>query len=165
MKLTANLGMVLEKQVFLACDWYAARAIALIQKVPTSWQPERRDGKIVGAHPEKKSTVDFLGTIGPDGRGIAFEAKEEESDRIKKSRVEPHQAKFLNMFARCGGLTFVMVSFYKLNRFFRIPYPAWESWQSSSVSVSDCEKIGDEIFLWDQNRRLGFLEGLVNGQS
>ena len=156
----ANLGMILEQQIFLACDWYAARGIALIQKIPTPWQPERRNGKIAGAHVSRKSTVDFIGNISPNGRSIALEAKEEQTDEIRKSRVEPHQLKFLQTFAQCGGLAYVIVGFYTRNRYFLIPVDIWANWGKPTLSINDCQINGTEIFLWDQDRRLDFLEAM-----
>ena len=153
----ANLGMILEQQIFLACDWYAARGLALIQKIPTPWEPERQNGKIVGAHVGKKSTVDFIGTLGPGGMGIALEAKEEQSNKIRKDRVKPHQIKFLETFAKCGGLAYILVGFYTANRFFLISVDIWANGEKTTMSVEDCVIYGQEIFLWDQDRRLDFL--------
>lgn len=153
----ANLGMILEQQIFLACDWYASRGIALIQKIPTPWQPERQNGKIVGAHVSRKSTVDFIGNISPNGMSIALEAKEEQSNEIYKSRVGLHQLKFLQTFVQCGGLAFVVVGFYARNRYFLIPADIWANWIKSTFSVDDCQANGTEVFLWDQDRRLDFL--------
>lgn len=157
MKLKANLGMILEQQIFLACDWYAARGLALIQKIPTPWEPERHNGKIVGAHVGKKSTVDFIGTLGPNGTGLALEAKEEQTNKIRKDRVKPHQIKFLNAFSQCGGLAYILVGFYNANRFFLIPVRIWSEWPNSTLSLENCAQHGQEIFLWDQDRRLDFL--------
>ncbi|KLU61712.1 holliday junction resolvase RecU [Peptococcaceae bacterium CEB3] len=153
----ANLGMILEQQIFLACDWYAARGYALIQKIPTPWEPERRDGRIIGAHPAKKSTIDFLGALAPHGQAIALEAKEEQTAAIRKSRVKPHQVKFLKTLAACGGAAYIVVGFYNANRFFLVPAPLWGDWPNPIFTVQDCARFGTEIFLWDENRRLDFL--------
>lgn len=151
----ANRGKVLEKQIFLACDWYAARALALIQQIPTEWKVERKNKKIVKAFPAKKSTVDFLGIY--NGQGIAIEAKEEETDIIDKGRVKPHQQKFLKTYQKCGGLAYVVVSFWKHNRFFRIPADRWINYPALSFSIEDCAVLGTELYLFD-NKYLDFLE-------
>lgn len=117
----ANRGRAFEQIVEYANKQYAAKGWALIQKVPTPWRVVRRGKHIVSAHPEKKSTVDFVGLA--NGRAIAFDAKStRERTRFPLSNIEHHQMQFLKSFQDQGGQAFILVEFVKLNETYLIPF-------------------------------------------
>ena len=137
----AHRGMPLEDLINLTNDAYRRDHVALIQKVPTNFLPIRGDrGKVVSCKVVQKSGVDYLGQVG--GTPLAFEAKNSASDSILFSRVEPHQAAFLDdwLASGKGSLAFVLVGF-KLNRFFLVP---WEFWKAARDAWDEHRKTGEK---------------------
>lgn len=121
----ANRGRAFEEFLKFVHERYRNEGLAVVHKVPTEFIPLRgRNGQVCGCKVEHKSCVDFLGrykTI-----AIAIEAKHTESDRIALSRVEKHQAEFLDMWDTCGVASLVLVSF-GLKRFFAVPWMFWKT--------------------------------------
>lgn len=106
----ANRGRALEELIKVSNAIYRSKAIATIHKVPTAWLPIRgNDGRIVTAKVDEKASPDFLGVY--RGRGVAFDAKHTQSNRIRWDRVEDHQAEFLDNWEVSGGIAFVLVEF------------------------------------------------------
>lgn len=66
----------------------------------------------------KQSTVDFTGVYGPDGKGIAFDAKQTgETKRFPLSNIKQHQVEFLRYWGKVGGEAYVFVQFYNVQGF------------------------------------------------
>ena len=123
----AGRGEPFEHLITMANAQYAAKGIACVHKVPTAWVPIRRGAEFVAAKVTEKASVDFLGAY--RGRPIAFDAKEESGRRISWSRVEPHQAAFMDNWTAAGGVSFVLVWFKGQaggsERFVLVPWWAW----------------------------------------
>ena len=122
-------GDIFEEIINMVNKHYKHKGIALVQKIATPMKPKRRGTDIVGAYYEEKSTLDYIGII--KGVPITFDAKE--TSDVKKfplSNIKDHQVEYMKDFARFGGKTFILVSFKKYNRFFRISIeellPYWE---------------------------------------
>lgn len=120
----ANRGMGFESLLYMTHELYRSRGIANIVKVPTEFLPIRKNGAIVSAKVTKKSGCDYLGCV--DGVPVALEAKSTASDVIRKSALEPHQREFLHDWEKCGGKSFLILS-YRLQDFVVVPFSVWET--------------------------------------
>ena len=131
----ANRGMGLETLIEHANEQYQAQGLAIIQKIATPWKVIRRGSQIVSAFPEKKSTVDFIGTY--RGRPIAFDAKSTQNKtRIPLSNFEDHQIKFLLQWLRYGGAAFFIVEFAALDEIYYLEImDFWEIYKSGEKSI------------------------------
>lgn len=120
----ANRGRSLEDVIIFANKRYRENKIALIDKVPTEWIPQRgKSGRIVGAKVEHKSIIDFTGHY--QGTPIAFDAKHTKEHNIRWDELQPHQAEFLSDWELTGGLSFILVSF-NMEFFFLVPWQVWK---------------------------------------
>lgn len=121
----ANRGKILEDFLKFVHEQYQRQKIACVHKVPTEFIPIRNaKGKVVDCKVEEKSCVDYLGRY--RCIPVAVEAKHESDARIAFSRVEPHQAAYMDLWTadpRSVGL--VLVSF-KMQRYFAIPWIFWK---------------------------------------
>lgn|GEM_PF-2527771 len=52
---------------------------------------------------------DYLGVLAPEGRALAVELKSVSEDRWYPSQLPAHQAAFLELWAKRGGLAYVLV--------------------------------------------------------
>lgn len=123
----ANRGKSFEELINLQNECYHESLRAMVQKIPTKFIPLRNHaGKIVSVKVEEKSTVDYVGRY--KNRPIAFEAKHCSGDTaFAFSRVELHQAAFLDDWCSDGnGIGFILVSF-GLDRIFLIPWDAYKA--------------------------------------
>ncbi|WP_312337196.1 Holliday junction resolvase RecU [Anaerospora hongkongensis] len=124
-KTHANRGRSLEELITYANGLYRAEKIAIVDKVPTEWIPQRgNSGKIVGAKVTKKSIVDFTGHW--QGKPIAFDAKHTLANSIRWDVLETHQAEFLSDWYLTGGISFILVSF-SMQHFFAVPWHFWKN--------------------------------------
>lgn len=122
----ANRGMGLEMLIEHANDQYAAKGIALIQKVATPWKVIRKGKQIVNAFPEKKSTVDFIGVY--NGKPIAFDAKQTElKTRFPYANVEKHQIDFMRRWEETGGIAFMLIEFKAHKKTFLVPFAYFDA--------------------------------------
>jgi len=113
----ANRGLALEQLIIAANNRYAEQGIAVIDKQHTHWLPIRNNkGKIISAKVEKKATVDFRGTVRDLG-GISFEVKETRGDRWYLRELQPHQVEHLKRCQAVGDTCFILVVFWKHDRF------------------------------------------------
>jgi recombination protein U len=132
----ANRGAGLETLIEHANEQYQAQGLAIIQKIATPWKVIRRGNQIVSAFPEKKSTVDFIGTY--RGRPIAFDGKSTQNKtRIPLSNFEEHQIKFLLQWLRDGGESFFVVEFAALDEIYYLEImDFWEIYKSGEKSIT-----------------------------
>lgn len=142
---TANRGLALEELIIHANNRYRTNNKAVIHKVPTEWLPIRqkipgtRRTRIISAKVERKAAVDFLGHIllptGP--LPLAFDAKEiSKGDKWPLSRLEQHQFDYLRDCALTGAFSFVLLGFWKYEKFFILPFkelePKWKAWKKKT---------------------------------
>jgi len=134
----ANRGRNLEELITYANVRYRKQKIAVIDKVPTEWIPQRgKSGKIVGAKVTKKAIVDFTGHY--QGYPIAFDAKHTREHSIRWDELQPHQAEFLSDWELTGGKSFILVSF-NMQYFFMVPWSFWKAgldqWLDTGIKPS-----------------------------
>ncbi len=132
----ANRGMGLETLIEYANVQYQAQGLSIIQKIPTPWKVVRRGNQIISAFPEKKSTVDFVGTY--KGRPVAFDAKTTQNKtRIPLSNFGDHQIQFLLQWLRYGGASFFIVEFAELGEIYYLEImDFWEIYRSGEKSIT-----------------------------
>ena len=114
----ASRGHDLEAAVNRCNLHYRKSGIALIEKKPTPIELTKVGAVI------KQSTVDYTGILAPNGRGIAFDAKETKNKTsFPLSNIKQHQMVFLDYWQRTGGLSFLLIHF-KLNddEAFMVPF-------------------------------------------
>ncbi len=130
----ANRGQPFEDFLKFVHERYQADGIACVHKVPTEFIPLRNGkGQVCNAKVETKSCVDYLGRY--KGIPVAIEAKHTNEKRIAFSRVQPHQAAYLDDWSKDpDAIALVLVSF-RLRRFYAVPWVFWkaaqESWERS----------------------------------
>lgn len=109
----ANMGMHLESDVILSCDYYRGLGMASIYKRPTPIRVYKVDrtnpNKIVEAHFDQKSTTDFVGVY--RSRYVDFECKETKEDALRFQNIRPQQVTHLDSVLKLGGIGFFLVSF------------------------------------------------------
>jgi len=132
----ANKGGWLEALVEFQNDiYYRPRGIADIRRVHVNWVPERgAGGKIVGAHPAKKSELDFKGTL-MGGRAVSFDCKETANERgLPLGNIEEHQVDYMRGALAFGEITFILCQITPLRRRFVVPgrtvVGRWDAWQA-----------------------------------
>jgi len=120
----ANRGMGLENIIIGANRQYKSKGVAIVEKMPTPWIPQRNgSGKLVSCIVKEKACVDFVGIY--QGTPLAFDAKESKVARIDLKRVEAHQGDFLSDWEKHGGVSFVLVELLG-NRRFMVPWALWD---------------------------------------
>ncbi len=112
-------GSNLEELINKTNEQYMSDDLAVIQKVPTPIKPIEIDsskGVITLAYFDEKSTVDYLGVI--QGIPVCFDAKETKGTSIPIANIHEHQIDFMRKFASQNGLSFLIVNFTDVDRYF-----------------------------------------------
>ncbi len=146
----AGRGSAFEELLEMSHAAYTRQHLAVIQKVsvPVRLTRERAaQGRGFVGYYAGKSTVDFVGVY-RDGQGIALDAK---STRLKtrvswdESHFPRHQQDFLRAWGHQGGLALILVEFSLLDRYFAIPFDAWDAHQGPSWTIPECELWGHAV--------------------
>lgn len=118
-----NRGRFYEEWIDQANQVYEAKGLAVIKKIPTPWQVQRkynqykRTYEIAYAFPERKSTVDFGGTA--SAQSIWFDAKvTENKTSFPLKNIHDHQVDYLEKVYKQGGMAFFLVHFTAHNKSF-----------------------------------------------
>ena len=139
MRSHANRGQPFEDFLAFVHARYQTTGTACVHKVPTEFIPLRdRTGKVCSVKVEHKSCVDYLGRY--KGTPVAIEAKHTENDRMLFSRVEPHQAEYMDDFCKDPEAVGIILVSFKLQRFFAVPWQFWkqarDAWEAGSGKTS-----------------------------
>lgn len=116
-------GSTLEDLINRSNEHYMEKGLALIQKIPTPITPIKIDKEhrhITLAYFEKKSTVDYIGTV--QGIPVCFDAKECTTDTFALQNIHEHQVTFMEKFEKQGGISFLILFFSSRNELFYLPY-------------------------------------------
>lgn len=147
MRSHANRGQPFEEFLAFVHAKYQAKGIACVHKVPTEFIPLRNGrGQVSGAKVENKSCVDYLGRY--RSTPVAVEAKHTEDTRISFSRVEPHQADYMDDFCKDDGAIGIVLVSFSLNRFFAVPWPFWKAARDAWIAGKGKTKIPVEAYGW-----------------
>jgi len=109
-------GKSLEKIVNKANMKYRLEKKAIIYNIPL---PVMMTGE--GLIP-KSAPTDYIGSIGPNGKAIAFDAKEtKNATSFPLQNIHAHQLNFLTYFGYTGGISFFLIWFRESNEAYKTP--------------------------------------------
>lgn len=128
----SNRGKTLEDEIEESNEYYSSRGIAVIHKKPVPIQivnvkyPSRSAAVITEAYFRTPSTTDFNGIW--NGTYIDFEAKETKSTTsFPLQNIHEHQVTHMKQVHHQRGVTFLIVKFSSLSRYFIVPYTMLET--------------------------------------
>ncbi len=115
-------GEKLEELILASNLFYQKHGVGRIDKAPTPIKVINTiDGtKITEAYFEKKATVDFYGIV--QGHFICFDAKQTATSSLPLKNIHLHQVEYMKDVEKQGGISFLIVEFSKLNKYFLLPY-------------------------------------------
>lgn len=148
----ANRGKPFEDFLKFVHSSYQRSGIACVHKVPTEFIPLRDyTGRIVNCKVEEKSCVDYLGRY--RNVPVAVEAKHEEGKRIAFSRVEPHQAEYMDDYTKDPEAAGIVIVSFSLRRFFAVPWLFWkaarDAWEQKPRNSTKSEKRIVKAYGWE----------------
>lgn len=157
----ANRGMFLENMVTQSNVTYKIRNIALITKIATPIQYNKRTGK---AFFKEKSTVDFTGVIN-NGPFIAFDAKQIKGKSFPFAKIEPHQIEYMQTIQEMGHVGFVLIYFSDLDECYRVDIDRFTEYKETndrkSIPVKWCQENATRIKS-GYGLPFDYLKGLIN---
>lgn len=115
-------GSVLEDLINFTNERYKQQGVALLQKIATPITPVKinpENGHITLAYFEQQSTVDYIGVA--QGIPICFDAKETSKKHLPLQNIHNHQIEFMEQFAKQNGISFLIVNFTTLDKYFLLP--------------------------------------------
>lgn len=168
----SNRGKTLEDEINETNLYYLNRQIAIIHKKPVPIQivkveyPSRSAAVIREAYFRTASTTDYNGVW--NGYYIDFEAKETENKTsFPLKNIHEHQVTHMKNVTSQKGITFIIVRFSKLNRYFVVPfdvmYDAWRKMEKGgrkSIPLEVFETSTYEIAP-NYNPRIDYLEAVA----
>lgn len=113
--MATNRGKYFEEMIDLTNATYNNKGQAVITKIPTPWQVQRkynaytRQYQIANAFPQSKSTVDFGGTA--LSYSIWFDAKVTKKKSFPLINIHKHQIDYLKKVHEQGGKAFLLIHF------------------------------------------------------
>jgi recombination protein U len=147
MRSHANRGQPFEEFLEFVHTRYQATGTACVHKVPTEFIPLRDGtGRICNVKVERKSCVDYLGRY--KGTPVAVEAKHTQNDRILFSRVEPHQAEYMDDFCKDPEAVGIVLVSFKLQRFFAVPWQFWKQARDAWEAGNGKTQLSVEAYRW-----------------
>lgn len=161
MKLSRNRGLYFEEWIDQSNAVYEAKGLALIKKIPTPWQvqrkynPYQKNYQIAFAYPKQKSTVDFGGTA--KKFSVWFDAK---VTRLKMSfplkNIHAHQVDYLKQVQKHGGKAFFLIHA-------EIPAKTWLLWIDQLLEFMDKAERKSIPFDWFESHceEVKSAQGLV----
>lgn len=167
----SNRGKTLEDELNDTNEYYLANNIAVIHKKPVPIQvvnvkyPARSAAVITEAYFRSPSTTDYNGVW--NGKYIDFEAKETKNrTSFPLQNIHEHQVEHMRKVSEQQGITFLLVKFTVLDRYFIVPYEYFEKkWERmiaggrKSITLSEIEEMSIEINA-GYNPRLDYLGAL-----
>lgn len=157
-----NRGKTLEDELNESNAYYLSRNIAVIHKKPVPIQivkvnyPNRSAAVITEAYYRTPSTTDYNGVW--NGKHIDFEAKETKNKTsFPLQNLHAHQVEHMKSVYNQNGITFLIIRFSTLNRYFILPYQMmidkWERMTNGgrkSIALTELEEETLEI-------KIGFM--------
>ena len=116
-------GSTLEDLINRTNELYKEHGLCLVQKIPTPITPIRMNSdhtQITLAYFDQKSTVDYIGAV--QGIPVCFDAKECATDTFALSNIHEHQVDFMEEFEKQGGISFIIIYYSHINRFFYLRF-------------------------------------------
>lgn len=181
-----QLGKAFEQLIQDQNKAYLKAGMADIRKTTARIAIQHRGagGRVQGR--ARKGDVDFVGPVLVlGGRMIAFDAKSTKGKRFPFSNIDLEQVNYLQRSSKRGGaLTFLLVEFSELERYFIVPwdwfYERWCQWHGrydielkgdrivskdapASLTLEEIAEAGTEIRR--EGKRLDYLEVIVKSAS
>lgn len=146
----ANRGRTLEDFLEFANNQYRRQNLALITKQHTKFIPIRNGkGQVATVKVDEKATVDYMGRY--KDIPVALEAKHTKEQRISFSRVEDHQAEYLDDWEKDEKSIGLVVISFGLTKFYAIPWPFWkaarDAWENKKGNKA--EKVTVKVYGWE----------------
>lgn len=120
----ANRGMSLELLVNYANATYMQGEKAVVFKVPTPTKVLYKNYNgyrmPIKAFHESKAWLDYVGVV--KGIAVTFDAKETKNKtNFPLKNIKPHQIYAMDQWNKCGGESFLIVSFKTMNEIYLMP--------------------------------------------
>ena len=146
----SNRGKTLEDEINETNEFYLQQGTAVIHKKPVPIQvvkveyPSRSAAVIKEAYYRTASTTDFNGIW--QGIHVDFEAKETKNKTsFPLNNIHAHQIDHMRLVTEQQGLSFLIVRFSSINRYFILPFlPLITAW--NEMSKGGRKSIPFEIF-------------------
>lgn len=160
-------GQLLEKLIDNSNDYYQRQKIALIYKKPTPIKIVKtkqikgqftKRHQITEAYFEKKSTTDYSGIY--KGKYIDFEAKQTKYKSFNlRSNLHEHQIEHLIEVENLGGLSFIFIQFYAVDKIFLIRFSEISNYINEKNSLIPLAFFEENAYLIkiSQNPPLNYL--------
>lgn len=117
-------GAMFERWISNSCSSYLEDGIAFIEKTPEPFHIIKKDSNgMVSGYYEQAAQPDYKGILF-GGKGIMFEAKHTDTDKINQNVVTDRQAENLTIYHKHGAICFVLVSM-GFESFYRVPWSIW----------------------------------------
>ncbi len=114
-------GEDLENLILASNLYYHKHNVCRIDKAATPIKVIETSGsKITEAYFEKKSTVDFYGIV--QGIFVVFDAKQTAINSLPLKNIHEHQIHYMNDIEKQGGISFLIVEFTSIKKFYILPY-------------------------------------------
>lgn len=119
-------GAMFERLISNSCRYYLENKQAHIEKTPEPFHitGKSKDG-IVSGYYEKAGQPDYKGILF-GGKGIMFEAKYTDTDKIQQNVVTESQANNLDIYEEFGAICFVLTSL-RFEEMYRVPWNVWKN--------------------------------------
>lgn len=154
-----NRGMTLENDLNITNKYYLEKNIACIYKKPTPIQVVKVINNVIKeAFFKTPSTTDYNGIY--NGVYIDFEAKETNLDYLPIKNLHQHQINHLKTVMYMGGVSFIIVRFYKYDLTFLLETKKLLKFVNTekrkSIPINYFKNYGYKIIL-KYNPRLDYL--------
>jgi len=131
----ANRGQVFEEEVILTNKQYKRKGLANIQKISTPVKILKTTGNRVTGILDKKSTLDFRGTVKPK-IPISFDCKETKDERgLPLKNIADHQIDYIKLSLEVGEVSFILCYMTKSDKRYYISGQNvicyWDRWKAN----------------------------------
>ena len=121
----------------LAELWIRQKGYACIERIERSWIPQWRNGKIIGAIPNKKVSGDIVAINPHNGRHVHVEVKSRDRDTLRWSDFQEHQIDAMNRKAEAGAECMILWVKGAEVRFYDWPVEGFEKGKSLAWEATE----------------------------
>lgn len=160
MKIRGLRGSVFEDIINRTIEDYRIKKLALIQKIPTPIVPMKMDkeGHIIKAFFDKKSTVDYIGVV--QEIPICFDAKECAANTFPLANIHKHQYDFMKEFEEQGGVSFIIIYFDKKQISYYLTFKELKKYWTNKKNINLDELNSDFIINMKGKIKIDILQKL-----
>ena len=160
MKLRGLRGSAFEEIINRTIEDYRVKKLALIQKIPTPIVPMKMDkeGHIVRAFFDKKSTVDYIGVV--QEIPVCFDAKECATNTFPLANIHKHQYDFMKDFEEQGGVSFIIIYYSNKQIAYYLTFSELKKYWSHKKNIEFDELVDNYIINMKGKIKINILEKL-----